>query len=229
MAYEEILVVSNDSRANFVLRRLCETAHISLTEIHSVPNALQALRTLSPHLLLVHVELQRAEIRHLLQKKNSIFSLVGVPYVVMGFAESLRDIQPGEFGSESPAGLLPLPLEEKMALNTLRRVLKDRPSVSHPIPTEGELSASLMGSVPARIEGVTEGGFSLRSAVRFQEGTLLNEALQSKYVMEAMLDLTLMKTDGSQAADTEFETYVSHLGVSRQMAATIRKLIGRRH
>ena len=197
MSYEEILVVSNDARANFLLRRLCESAHISLTEIHSVPNALQALRSLSPHLLLVHVELQRAEIRHLLQKKNAIFSLVGVPFVVMGFPESLRDIQPGEFGAEPPSGLLPLPLEEQMTLNCLRKVLKERVAVSHVLPSEGELAASLMGSVHGSIAGVSEGGFTLRSAVKFKEGTVLNEILQSKYVMEAIMDLTLFISNGS--------------------------------
>jgi hypothetical protein len=228
MAYEEILAVSNDSRANFVLRRLCETAHISLTEMHSVPNALQTLRTLSPHLLLIHVELQRAEIRHLLQKKNAIFSLVGVPFVVMGFPESLRTITPGEFGSEAPSALLPLPLDEKMALSSLRKVLKERTIVSHPMPAEGELSASILGSVPATVDGATEGSMQLRSVIRFQEGVILNEYLQSKYVNEAALDLTLLRVEGTESIGDEFQAKVAQLGVSRQMAAKIRDLLGRR-
>ncbi len=228
MAYEEIFVLSADNRANFQLRRMCERAHIGVTEASSTSSALAALKTVSPHVLLVHLDLPRLELRHFLQKKSAVYTLTDVPYVLMGFPQSLKEVQPGEFGKEPPAGWLSLPLEQKPVLATLKRLLKERILLTHELPPNGELATTLRGHLPAQLTGANESGFALRTKVRFETEFELNSVLQSRYLDETGLCEALWVTQNTESQGEENETQVSLLGVTRAMAEKIRKALGRR-
>jgi DNA-binding response OmpR family regulator len=210
------------------MRRICEHARIQVTEATSTSLALSALKSVSPHLVLVHLELPRAELRHFLQRKKSIYTLCDVPFVLMGFSETLKEVQPGEFGREPPAGWLTLPLDQKAVLATIRRILRERKPEVAALPTDSPEGVFLHAELPARMGFANEGGFVFSSKIRFETDAELNGTLHFPFLDVTDLGKALWVSGDQDAFGEEHETRVSLLGVTRAMAERIRRALGRR-
>ena len=225
--YEEILVVTADAKLGLGVRRFLEAASIGVVEANSIGAALTKLKVFSPHAMILDVDLPRPELRHFLSRRESIFSLAGVPFALLGWADQLKTIQPGEFGNEAPTALLSLPLDPGPSSDAIRKLLRNREEVSVSLEEASEGLATFSGSLPVNLWSVSESGFSFRSWVKFEPGTLLNSRLKIPLFESLGLDQALWVVTGSDSTTDAVETRATFYGVTLSVAKKVRTRLGR--